>query len=137
MPLVLSKCNLPTRKLLMANAEFYAHFLAITSNVIRKEYIKSLNQCTGIVGESIIDSTAKKAWYGQHIAVRLTLIEQARMLRECMSAVRAKVTPAVTAVQRKVELANFQILVGTEPTEKYYLSNLFTECSDSWELSAT
>ena len=59
------------------------------------------------------------------------------MLRECMAAVRAKVTPNVMAVQRKVELWNFQIIVDTEPTEKYYLSNLFTEYEDSRELLAT
>ena len=57
--------------------------------------------------------------------MRLTLIEQARMLRECMAAVKAKVTQSQIEVQRQVELAKFQLEVATEPTEKYYLSNLF------------
>ena len=35
---------------------------------------------------------------------------------------------------RKVELAKFPLEVATEPTEKYYLSNLFTEYDDYWEL---
>ena len=135
--MVSSKCILPPRTVMMADEEFDAHFVAINNNVIRKDYMESPNQCTGIVGESIHDATAKKAWYGQHIAVRQSQLEQAQMLRECMAAVRAKVTPNVMAVQRKVELWNFQIIVGTEPTEKYYLSNLFTEYEDSWELLAT
>ena len=69
--------------------------------------------------------------------MRVELIEQARMLRECMAAIMAKVTQSVIEVQRKAELANFQILVATEPAEKYYLSNLFTDYEDSWELLAT
>jgi hypothetical protein len=137
MPLVLSKCNLPPRTLLMTDEEFDDHFLSINNNTIRKEYMKHLNQCTGIIGESINDATAKKAWLIQHTSVRNELIEQARMLRECMAAVRAEVTPKIMAVQRKVELANFQILVSTEPKEKYSLRNLFTEYEDSWELLRT
>ena len=134
MPMVLSKCNLPPRTFMMEDEEFDDNFNAISNVNIRKEFLKSLNQCTGIVGESILDSTAKKVWFVQHTAVCVTLIEQARMLRECMAAVRAKVTRKVIEVQRKVELAKFQLLVATEPTEKYYLSNLFTEYDDSWEL---
>ena len=49
------------------------------------------------------------------------------MLRDCVNAVKAIVTPAQVEVMRKVEMANFQLQVATEPTEKYYLSNLFTE----------
>ena len=56
------------------------------------------------------------------------------MLRECVNAVKAIVTPAQVEVMRKVELAKFQLLVATESTEKYYLSNLFTEYDDCWEL---
>ena len=56
------------------------------------------------------------------------------MLRECVNAVKAIVIPTQIEVMRKVELAKFQLLVATEPTEKYYLSNLFTEYDDSWEL---
>ena len=134
MPMLLSKCNLPPRILMMTDEESGDYFEGINNASVRKELLKSLNQWTGIVGELIIDSTAKKAWYVQHTAVRVELIEQARMLRGCMSAVKAIVTQSVIEVQRKVELANFQILVATEPAEKYYLSNLFTEYEDSWEL---
>ena len=56
------------------------------------------------------------------------------MLRECVNAVKAIVTPTQIALHRKVEMAKFQLEVGTEATEKYYLSNLFTEYDDSWEL---
>ena len=56
------------------------------------------------------------------------------MLRECLNAVNAIVTTAQIEVMRKVELAKFQLLVATEPTEAYYVSNLFTEYDDCWEL---
>ena len=59
------------------------------------------------------------------------------MLRDCVNAVEAIVTPTQIEVMRKVELAKFQLQVATEPTEKYYLSNLFTEYDDSWELLET
>ena len=49
---------------------------------------------------------------------------------------KEKVTQSVIEVQRKVELAKIHILVATEPTEKYYLINLFTDYEDSWELLA-
>ena len=121
MPMVLSKCNQPPRTFMMIDAEFDAYFAGINHANIRKKFLKSFNQCTGIVGESILDSTAKKAWFVQHTAVRLTLIEQARMLRECMTAVKAKATQSQIEVQRQVELAKFQLLVATELTEKYHL----------------
>ena len=133
MPMVLSKCNLPPRTFMMTDIEFDTYFAGINHANIRKEFLKCLNQCTGIVGESILDSTAKKAWFVQHTALRLALIEQARMLSECMAAVNAKVTQNQIEVQRKVELAKFQLLLTTEPTEKYYLNNLFTKYDDCWE----
>ena len=77
---------------MITDEEFDAYFAGNNNANIRKEFLKCLNQCTGIVGESILDSTAKKAWFVQHTAVRLALIEQARMLRECVEAVKAKVT---------------------------------------------
>ena len=121
MPMVLSKCNLLPRTFMRSDGEFDAYFNVINHASIRKEFLKSLNQCTVIVGESILDSTAKKAWFVKHTAVRLALIEQARMLRECTAAVKAKVTQSQIEVQRQVELAKFQLLVATELTEKYHL----------------
>ena len=67
---------------MMSDEEFDVFFTGVVHANIRKELLNSINQCTGIVGESILDSTAKRAWYVQHTAVLLTLIEQARMLRE-------------------------------------------------------
>ena len=77
--------------------------------VQKLSFIEKINQCTGFVGDSIIDSTAKKAWYVQHIAERTSLLEQAKMLRGCVNAVKAIVTPAQVEVMRKVEMAKFNI----------------------------
>ena len=97
-------------------------------------FIEKTNQFTGFIGDSITDSSAKKAFFVQHIAERTTLLHQAKMLRDCVNAVKAIVTPAQVEVMRKVEMLKFQYMVSTEPTEKYYPNNLFAEYDDYWEL---
>ena len=57
-------------------------------------FIEKINQCTGYVGDSISDSSAKKAFYVQHISERTTLLQQAKMLRDCVNAVKVIVTHA-------------------------------------------
>ena len=76
-----------------------------------------MNVCTGVVGESILDTRAKKTGHGQHTKVRATLLEQAQMLRDCVFAVRDIGKPAQIELHRKIELAKFQVAVSTEPTE--------------------
>ena len=125
-PTVLSKCKLPPRTFKMANAQFNAWFNAGDAEQ-KTLFLGKINQCTGAIGESIIDSTAKKAWYVQHIAERPSLIGQARMLREWVTVVKTIVTPTQIEVQRKLDLAKFQMAFETEPTENIIL----TICSQS------
>ena len=106
MPIALSKCKLPPRTLKMTNAQFTAYFNAGDPED-KRVFIEKINQCTGFVGDSILDATAKKAWYVQHIAGCSFLLELAKMLGECVNAVKAIVTPAQDEVMRKVGLANF------------------------------
>ena len=133
LPILLSKCKLPPRTLKMTNAQFTDYFNAGDDDQ-KWAFIEKINQCTGFVGDSITDSSAKKAFHVQHIAERNTLLQQAKMLRECVNALKSIVTPAQTEVMRKVEMSKFQYMVSTEPTEPYYLNNLFTEYDDYREL---
>ena len=93
MPVVLSKCKLPPRIFSMTDEAFDAYFNAINNAVIKKDLLEKINQCTGVVGESILYSTVKKAWYVEHTKDRPSLLEQARMLHECVRAVKNIVKP--------------------------------------------
>ena len=93
MPIVLSKCKLPLRTFDITDAAFDAYFNAINNPTVKQDLLDKINQCTGLVGESILDSTAKKAWHGKHTKDRPSLLEQARMLRKCVLAVKNIVKP--------------------------------------------
>ena len=135
MPIVLSKCKLPPRTFDMTDADYDAYFNAINNPTVKKVLLDKINHCTGVVGESILDSTAKKAWHGEHTKDRPSLLEQARMLRECVLVVKNIVKPTQIEAQRKVELAKFQLAVrplavATESTENIifviYLRSMVT-----------
>ena len=118
----MSKCKRPPRTLSMTNTQFTEYFNG--GDAAQKiAFIEKTNQCTGFVGDSITDSSAKKAFYVQYIAERTSLLQQAKMLRDCVNAVKAIVTPAQIEVMRKVEMSKFQYLVSTEPTEKYLVKH--------------
>ena len=60
----------------MTNAQFSDYFYA--GEVEQKiAFIEKINQYTGFVGDSITDSSAKQAFYVQHISERTSLLQQA------------------------------------------------------------
>ena len=68
-----------------------AYFTAIVNGgdaAAKKFFIGKINHCIGVVGESIVNSTAKKAGHVEHIRTRAALLEQAKMLRDCVFAVK-------------------------------------------------
>ena len=67
MPIVLSKCKLPPRTLKMAYAQFSAYLNGGDAEQ-KISFTEKINRFTGFVGDSILDLTAKIAWYVQHIA---------------------------------------------------------------------
>ena len=73
----------------------------------KKFFLEKINVCTGVIGESILDTQAKKARHVEHTKVRTTLLQQALMLRDCVFAVRDIVKPEQIELQRKIELAKF------------------------------
>ena len=116
MTTTLSKCKLLPTMLGMTDALFEAYFDE-ANPAGKKISLEKINVCTSVVGESILDTQSKKAWHRQHTKVRATLLEQAQMLRDCVFAVRDIGKPAQIELQRKIELAKFQVAVSTEPTE--------------------
>ena len=78
MPIVLSKFKLPPRTFDMPNEDAEAYFNAINNPTSKKVFLDKINHCTSVVAESIVDSTAKKAWYRELTKERPSLLEQAR-----------------------------------------------------------
>ena len=105
---------------MMTVEEFDDCFEGINNASVRKELLKSLNQCRYCWRINI--------WFYS---------KESLGVWNWLKKPKEKVTQSVIEVQRKVELAKIHILVATEPTEKYYLINLFTDYEDSWELLAT
>ena len=105
----LSKCkSLPTTIRVTA-AQFSAYFNA-GDEAEKKMFLEKINVCTGVVGESVIDTQAKKARHAQHTKVRTTLLQQALSCTIVYLQCATLLSRGRLSCNAKLNLQNFKLL---------------------------